>query len=208
MTSKKQTSDNLERFLIRFLIFLGTLAKSAFVGYKRVNFKSIDTKIVIASILVLSLDLSFWERSQIFEAYWANLLFYLPLIYCSVLIVLGLSVTIKLIRMQNNLNYAGLKNTQGISPKLVKIISIDEFRTKLLVNATGIGPDRFQSKKNDLESSFKQKIEDIKFSKDRKFIEIYLCSRELPTMIPYQEVIDKSTKETSFLLGESLTGGF
>jgi DNA segregation ATPase FtsK/SpoIIIE-like protein len=63
-------------------------------------------------------------------------------------------------------------------------------------------------KKSDLESAFRQKIEEIKFSRDRSFIEISLCSRELPTMIPYSEVTDMAKNESSFLLGESLSGGF
>lgn len=208
MTTKKQSSDGLEKFVIGLFLLLGILGKFAFVGLKQINFKSIDVKMSIFIIMIGCFIPPLWEGLQLTQRYWLDYFAYLFFVIFLILSILGLGPVIKFAKMQNSINYAGLKNTQGQRPKLFKVIEIDEFRTKLLVSAIGIGSDRFETKKNDLESSFQQKVEDIKFSKDRKFVEIYLCSRELPTMIPYSEVTEMANNESSFLLGESLTGGF
>jgi len=208
MTTKKQSSDGLERFLLGFFLVLGIFGKFALAGFKKVNFKSIDTNLVIVDLVLASLIVPLWPFFVITKYYGLDALIYFVGSSFFILSVFGCKSAIKLLKLQNAINFAGLKNTQGQKPKLTKVIFIDEFRTKLLITATGIGPDRFESKKNDLESSFRQKVEDIRFSKDRKFIEIYLCARELPTMIPYSEVAVEASKESSFMLGESLTGGF
>jgi DNA segregation ATPase FtsK/SpoIIIE-like protein len=208
MTQKKQSSDGLEKFLIALFLFLGILSKVAFSGFKLINFKNTETLVLLFLITVACLIPPSWKFFQVTEHFWINYLWYLFLAYFTTLILMGAGLTIKHAKMQNALNFSGLKNTQGIKPKLVNIIQIDEYRTKLIIASQGIGPNRYESKVDDLESAFKQKIEKVCFSKDRDYIKIYLCARELPTMIPYSETLNLAKKEGSFLLGESLTGGY
>ncbi len=197
----------IERIIIDIFIALGSFLKIPYQGLRVIKFISIDTIMWLLIILLASFTAPLWSFFQLTSSYWLDFFIYFSTTILLTLSSFGLIPALKLSKMQKCINYAGLKNTQGVEPKIWKIIKMDDFRTKLLINSTGIGPDRFESKKNDLESSFKQKIEDITFSKDRNFVEIFLCSRELPKMVPYSEVVEKTKKENSFLLGESLTGG-
>lgn len=158
-------------------------------------------------ILLGCLVLSSWPLIKIFSFFWFNYLLYLVLSSFISTLFLGIGPQIKLVRMQNAINYAGLKNTQGVKPKVIKIVYIDDYRTKLFVKSIGVGPDKYEGKKNDLESTFKQKVEKVSFSKDREHVEIDLCKRELPTMIPFSHISSTPLKESSFVLGESLAGG-
>lgn len=176
-------------------------------GAKRVSFESKDSKLLTLAILLNGSLLPLSDKFSLFGIYVFDLLTILSCITLTALASFGLGHIVKIQRMQKCLDYSGLKNVDGLGPRLIKVIEIDDHRSKLIVSSVGIGTERYHSKKNDLESSFQQKIEKIVFSKDRKFIEINLCSRELPKMIPYSEVEVIGGKSSSFVLGESLSGG-
>jgi hypothetical protein len=138
---------------------------------------------------------------------WFNYLVLWNLITLPILAFIGWKKNRKLLKYQQALNLSGLKNVEGVLPTVVKAIALDDHRTKLLISATGIGLDEFSSKIGRLESVFKESVENISHSKDRKFVEIKLCTRELPSMIRYSEIGDWKGNPYSFVIGESLSGG-
>ena len=120
----------------------------------------------------------------------------------------GLLLNIKQLKLQKGLDLAGLKNVRGERPKIVKAIELDDYRTEILVQAIGIGIDEFWAKKGKLESAFQQSVESIGHSKNRKLAKIKICKRQLPSNIVFSDFREVVKKPHSFVIGESLNGGF
>lgn len=121
-------------------------------------------------------------------------------------IVLGFTTYIRKRKLQKSLDTIGLSNAQGLAPKVIREIEIDENKSKVHITAKGIGRDRFEAKKNDLESSFERIIEGINILQDRKTLEILLCKKELRKMLTFYEAIPALKNPYNFLIGESANG--
>ncbi|MCT4642791.1 MAG: FtsK/SpoIIIE domain-containing protein [Bacteriovoracaceae bacterium] len=208
MNKKENHSNNLGKFILGLGIIFGLFGKMAFFGIKKVKSNKLNWRmgLLIAVLIAMNISLlSFdWDSSGFLICSVIYSLFFIAL----QVTILGIQDWISLQKIQNNLNLAGLKNVLGLRPKVIRIIKLDEFRTKLIITAKGVGINQFSDKKGQLESAFQETIELIKISKCKKFVEITLCKRELPSMIPYSEITQKVNKESSFGLGESLSGGF
>ncbi len=121
--------------------------------------------------------------------------------------IYGLFVTDSRKEAEMALSHLGLKTAQDKSPQVVKVIDIDLYRKKIIVSSVGIGVDRYQTRKLDLEMAFRSTIESIKPTENKKYIEICTSNKVIPKMLPYQNCLEDLKEKLSFPLGESL-GGF
>ncbi len=122
------------------------------------------------------------------------------------LAVLGIRPFIQRRRFQRDLEASGLSNPQGIAPRIAHVIRLNENKTKLIVKSKGIGVDKFETKRGDLEFCFGQIVEGIAASSDRQSIHILLCKKELTKLIPFDDVVEEIKKPYSFVVGESASG--
>ncbi len=122
-------------------------------------------------------------------------------------LVLGFSHYFRIVRYQKDLKHIGLKSATGSEPKVVDVEEPAPFKKKILIASQGIGLEHYLSKKSDLESSFGAIVEEIRVSpRSRKLIEIRLAEKELPSMVSYQDCLERLKEPHSFLIGESLGG--
>ena len=208
------------------LVVAAAFSMIAWTGLRKVKFKSSEFILLAPTIILVIFALTFtdyahlkilhWLMPKVFtvkvvlrlrelERIWYFLIFTGGFFYVA-LILIGLPTYLKRQRFQRSLDTIGLRNAQNETPKISAVIPLDESRTKLLTKAKGIGVDRFESKRADLESAFGQMVERISTTQDRKFIEMLLCKKELTKMLPYEEAVTRLRQPYSFVVGESMDG--
>lgn len=121
--------------------------------------------------------------------------------------IYGLFVTDSRKEAEMALSHLGLKTAQDKSPQVVKVIDLDLYRKKIIISSLGIGVDRYQTRKLDLEMALRSTIESIKPTENKKYIEICTSNKVMPKMLPYQNCLEGLKEKLSFPLGEAL-GGF
>lgn len=107
---------------------------------------------------------------------------------------------------QEKLELIDFKNAKGINAKISKVIELNDFKSKLILAAPGIGKERFQAKKSDLQAAFGMVVEKIDHGKSPSVIQIDLTSKSLPSLCHYEDLISNVKKPYNFLIGESLSG--
>lgn len=107
---------------------------------------------------------------------------------------------------QKKLNRIGLKGAEGAFFKIVSVNKVDEFRTTLVIKSVGIGIDKYQQKKSDIEASFAEEVDSITNGSNPQIIILYLTKRKLPKLVKYHDVEAQLVKPHSFIIGESMKG--
>jgi len=119
----------------------------------------------------------------------------------------GAWTMIKLHRYQKALAYLGLKPAAGQKLAVVDVISTSPGQKKMILSAIGFDIADIRAKKAVLESSLNVFVQDIRVSKsNRQVIEVLASDRELPNLIPYDEVATRLVEPFSFLVGEGMNG--
>ncbi|WP_127718215.1 FtsK/SpoIIIE domain-containing protein [Halobacteriovorax sp. HLS] len=108
---------------------------------------------------------------------------------------------------QNDFNFLSLKAGNGTAPKVIRVIEVDDYKTKVFLKSEGIGIDRYQSKVSDLTTALGQIVEDIRPCKNPKFVEFSLTKKSLAEKVSYYEMPESKNSPYTFSIGESL-GGF
>ncbi len=121
-------------------------------------------------------------------------------------IILGFKTYIRNKKLQKDLDAIGLSNGIGTKPKIIREIEIDENKSKIQIVAKGIGRNRFEEKKDDLESCFERIIENVIVLPDRKTIEILVCKKAISKMVSFYEVVTTLKNPYNFMVGESANG--
>ena len=120
----------------------------------------------------------------------------------------GLRVKLKLKIYQDGFNSIGLKNFEGEAPKVIDVIHLNTDLRLILVEAKGIDPKVFDEKKPILESVLNQFVQDIRITENnRSVLTFRVSNKELPKLIPFDDVTDHLSEPYSFLVGEG-SGGF
>ena len=196
------------------------------MGLRRVKFKSVEFQFLAPTGLLLLFALTFanYAHLTVAHAIWPGLftprviLFlkeyprywhFLGVVFLTgywVLFCFGFFPFIKRQKFQKDLDTVGLSNSQGLPPKVVGVIPLEDEKTRLFVKAKGIGVEKFESRRGDLESSFEQIVEHIGISANRKAVEILLCKKALTKMLPFEEALPCLKTPYSFLVGESAGG--
>ncbi len=147
-----------------------------------------------------------WVESYI--ALWAQLgiVFFLPFLTW----VTGVAAIskIKVHRFQKALGHLDLKAPSGLSPMVVDVVPMNPGHVKIIVKAVGFDVAELKAKKTILESSLNLFVQDIRVTDgNRQLIEIRASDRQLPTLIPFDDVSDQLDVEPfSFLIGEGISG--
>lgn len=220
------SSKGLEKFAVAMIAVVGILSAIAWTGLKKIKIKSEEFIFIFPAAIFLLFCITYADLAYLrwlhmilpnyftekmlhhlhgISPHW-HFLFLIVFTTYTLGIFLGLIEYIKRQRLQKSLDAVGLANAQGLKPKVIREIELDVNKSKLLITAKGIGLDRFESKKSDLESSFERIIEGISISQDRKTVEILLCKRELRKMLSFYEAITSIKKPYHFLIGESANG--
>lgn len=107
---------------------------------------------------------------------------------------------------QKKLNRIGLKGAEGAFFRIVSVNNVDEFKTTLVIKSVGIGIDKYQQRKSDIEASFAEEIDSIANGSNPQIIILYLTKRKLPKLVKYHDVEAQLVKPHSFIIGESMKG--
>jgi S-DNA-T family DNA segregation ATPase FtsK/SpoIIIE len=123
------------------------------------------------------------------------------------LLFLGAVAKIKSYKYQSALDLLGLKNQKGESPQVVNVISTTMDQKKILVKAVGFDVISFTNKKAVLESALNMFVQDIRIvANNRSLIDIRVSPKELPNLIPFDDVSAQLNRPFSFLVGEGVFG--
>ena len=123
------------------------------------------------------------------------------------LFFLGIVEFRRIKRIKTAISDLGFNSKSGARPKLMKIESLGDGKSKLTVASGGFGIDRFQSRKSDLSAAFGQVVEEIQVSPGSvSNYEIYLCEKELPMTFNFSDHKHLLTKPYSFIVGQSYKG--
>ncbi len=209
--------------IFKILCWSGGLA---WTGFKQIKFRSEEFLIVAASIFLVIFAITFGDYAYLkclhfiwpsaftptvviflrrFARAWHFVLL-LVLTSWGGLMAMGVRLYFQRRRFQKDLDTVGLRNAQGKTPKVVHAIAINESKSKLIIKCKGIGVDKFEAKRGDLEFSFGQIVEGVTASADRQTISILLCKKELTRMLHFGEVVALLKKPYSFVVGESVFG--
>ena len=120
--------------------------------------------------------------------------------------LLGLREFKNLKKYQKDFDFLSLKAGNGAAPKVIRVIEIDENKTKVIIKSEGVGLDKYQSKLSDLTCALGQIVEDISLCKNPRYISLNLTRKRLPEKISFYELPEVHNKELTFNIGESLGG--
>ncbi len=219
-------NDSLERFVVAVGIVIALTGSMAWAGLKRIKFRSSELIIFSTSLVLLIFAVTYgdyaylkalhWIWPNLFTAKftawlkhwpkWSHFLVLLTGVTYTSLCALGLRAFVERRKLQNNFNSVGLSNAKGEQPKILAVVPKDDERCKVIVRSIGVGVDRFEGKKSDLEYAFGQMVEQIEPSPDRRTIEISLCKRELGKMFLYEDLEKDLKSPFTFLVGASVNG--
>ncbi|MBS1983280.1 MAG: hypothetical protein JST16_03835 [Bdellovibrionales bacterium] len=122
---------------------------------------------------------------------------------------LGIGVVRLRAKYQRGLDCLAFKNGLGFGPSLRSVIEEGSHTLRLTILSEGIGTDRYETRRADLESAFGAGIESIRASNNPRFVEIRLARRAIPKRCKYAD-LSKELKElkelNSFVVGESVSG--
>ena len=218
MSQKNQSNDRLSDFIIKLFHFF---TRICYFGARNINFKSFEawcSLLIIASLLGATLlgdtnhlqnyvsavfpPLQTFFNTSPFIQYTALL----GLFGIITLFIFGFRDFRKHIAFQKAVDCTGLKNAKGQVPKIISIISKGEYRSRVLIEAFGVGLNKFEAQKDSLIAGFRQAIESIVLHKDKGRVEIHLCQHDLPKVIDFQELYTHIKEPYSFIVGQSLRG--
>lgn len=233
MKTEKESIENQEgkgiEVLIAFVVIVGTMlwgyGKVCFKGLQRLNYKSVWVYYVPLAWFVSSVALVKYNYAHYRFLYYLlsdhvpDTVFYWMTsfgkpINAMVLFVLGLSLVLFIMglvemllcrRFENAIKTVGLKNALKESPEVKRVIHIDDERKLLKINSPGLSVTDWENKKESLAFAFRSYVDNISISKDLRFINILISSKDLPKVVKYQEIEELDTKPFTFVVGKSKT---
>lgn len=160
------------------------------------------------------LQLMPWHRAQVFGEWMeyhlkpaAQTAVFWLIPFVSWLLFLGAVAKVKSHKYQSAIDMLGLKNQKGESPKVIDVIPTTVDQKKVLVKAVGFDVSSFTNKKAVLESALNMFVQDIRIlENNRSMIDIRVSPKELPLLIPFDEVSHHLNRPFSFLVGEGVFG--
>ena len=201
------------------LMFTGAYRRDAW-EWRKIKFWLIYTLGIASVTYSPGRDLPYWmdQLSWIFPeglGAWvyfhisptAQLLILTILPFSTWLFLRGAHSMIKIHRFQKAVAFLGLKTHTGEKPVVVDVVTLAPGLRKIIVKAVGFDVADLRSKKVILESSLNLFVQDIRLSENnRGVVEIRVSDRELPTLIPYDNVALQLAEPYSFLVGEGMNG--
>ena len=119
----------------------------------------------------------------------------------------GILSWINIRKFQRAIDHLGLKTPTDLTPKVVRVVDLENKQRRILVQAVGIDVASFKEKKGALESSFNAIVQDVRVTpSNRQIIEILISDRELPTLVKFDDRSEVLKKPYTFLVGETING--
>ncbi len=92
-------------------------------------------------------------------------------------------------------------------PRIISVRNDEDSRTIVKIRAVGIGVEKFQGRKGDLQAAFNQTVESVRSDENApQYIEITLSTFPLPKLLRFDEHSERLTEEGQFLIGQSRQG--
>lgn len=107
---------------------------------------------------------------------------------------------------QKKLNRVKLIGYDGSFFNVIAVDKIDEYRTTVVIKSVGIGLDKYQQNKSDIESSLAEEVDSIVNGANPQIVILNLTKRKLPKMIAYHTLDGNLVTPNSFIIGESMKG--
>jgi len=208
----------------KWLILFGALCASMGYGMKKLWNKKSDQVFNIITFFALTLGASYnlriWKTSTLgfkglLPYFFERLVLTIPwpvhmllmVIFLGgfILIILGVSDYKIITEFQKKVRLV-VKGFDGTYLKVIAVDKKDSFKTKVVIKSVGIGLEKYQLKKDDLESSFAQEIDSIEKGANPQIIILNLTKRKLPTLVSQSDLNYALTRPNSFIVGESAMG--
>jgi S-DNA-T family DNA segregation ATPase FtsK/SpoIIIE len=123
------------------------------------------------------------------------------------ILFIGAITKIKNHKFQVAIDHLGLQNKKGETPRVIDVISTTVDQKKLIIKAVGFDVNSFKNSKTILESALNMYVQDIRIvENNRSLIDIRVSPKELPLLIPFDEVSHHLARPYSFLVGEGVFG--
>ena len=120
--------------------------------------------------------------------------------------MLGLIPYCKRVRYIRLLGRLNIKAGLDCMPKLLRVVDLEDHRKRLILSSVGVGLDRYENRKRDIEAVFNARLENIRIGRSPSLVEITLTTKTIPIVCHYQKSKEKITKAYSFVVGEGLQG--
>lgn len=224
----KTSSDIISSLVFIFSVIFGFMAKVIFNQIKNKNtwtktrFQSWTLYILFTALIIYSprwnlpaiLGVLPWKECSMLGSWIENhlsvmsqLLILVLFPFFSWLMLLGFTSKLKTAKFQSAIDLLGLKNHKGELPIVIDVVSTTEDQKRILVRAIGFDVNSFSSKKTILESALNMFVQDIRIvENNRSLIDIRVSPKELPTLIPFDDVAPQLNRPFSFLVGEGVFG--
>lgn len=202
--SKANNSDIVENLVLMLCKSLYALARVCYFGWRRIDFKDLNTLSFFLLINGIPLLVLFGTQPHS-----QAIIFVLPLMATLAVITLfacGFKSFSRHILFQKAIVRAGLKTALGEIPKIKAIVPIGGHRLKVVIDTYGVGINKFRTHQDSLTAGFRTKVEDITHGKDMGKVELILCERDLPSMVTFHGLYRRIKEPCSFIVGQSIKG--
>lgn len=218
--------EKLEKFALAICAMVAIFTAIGWTGLKKIKFKSFEFQVLFFSFLFFAFTITYADYHYLKWLHWMmpsyftdsvvrilrtiprylHFSFVIVFAAYTVGIILGFREYAKSKKLQKKVDGIGLANANGDKPKVIREIQLDDNKSKLLITANGVGLERFEAKKGDLEPSLGRIIESIAASEDRQTIEVNMCKRELRKIVSFYEAMELIKKPYHFVIGDSVKG--
>ena len=127
------------------------------------------------------------------------------LLFSLFLVLQGLPNFLDLENCKKNLKSANILNSMKMPPLVISAKSKNELYT-LRLDIKGLDIDLFKKKKKSLESSFELYLQEIKETKNPRYIDLVFCAEKLPRLIKFSEILNKIKDPYTVIIGRSKSG--
>lgn len=221
-----QKEDNLVRIFESLIKFIGIISRIIWEGLKKIPYRRFEFWLVSLGLMTviyfqtkklahlrLIFDLVPWKITGKFLLYtyrefslWVHFSAVSLLVFHSVALILGLKPYWEFQKIQRGIDQLDLKNGLDTPPKLKKLRQLDSMRKELTIFCPGIGIERFEDKKNSLQTSLGVKVESFIEDYKSKGVKIILTERELPRFVSFKDSSSELKTDGDFLIGMSESG--
>ena len=140
-------------------------------------------------------------RGWLYQQEWWVHLMYLTAVWLGFHVAwLGFAPYRRVKRLGNALQACGIKNSNGIPPKVIDYEEISPFRSVFTLRTDGIEDEEFTSKVKKLEASTGQMIEGIVRQPDPRFVKLYVTMNYIPKNCSTPMSAASSSKPTTLSL--------
>ncbi len=218
--------DAIVKIIMALILATGIAFQLAWLGRKRVHWRDLNLYInhlgpmLVVFFLwtvdgghlaffhalaseVFTIDRLHWTTCYPWPVHWVAL--YMTANFLT-LVALGVSPFREMRRFQAALDELGFKTGTGKKPKLLSLVDLGNFKKKAIVYSPGIGKDRYEKQKDDLQTSLGWKIDRIVRAKTANRVAFTLTEKELPSRVDYGELLPQVRHPYQFAVGESFGG--